>query len=90
MELHPDDSVTRELVLLKVKANNDTRSNIIEITNIFRAHIVDVSRNNLILLVAGDEGKIEAFINMLEPFGILEIIRSGTSGLQRGDKVLKA
>ncbi|RBP68949.1 acetolactate synthase small subunit [Alkalibaculum bacchi] len=88
VELTPGDSVSRELVFVKVKADNTTRSNIIQISNIFRAQIVDVARNSLILQITGDEEKVKAFIDMLEPFGILEFIRSGATGLQRGDKVL--
>lgn len=88
VELTSGDSVSRELVFVKVKADNDTRSNIIQISNIFRAQIVDVAHNSLILQITGDEEKVKAFIDVLEPFGILEFIRSGATGLQRGDKVL--
>lgn len=88
VELIPGDSVSRELVFVKVKADNNTRSNIIEISNIFRAQIVDVAQNSLILQITGDGEKVKAFIEMIEPFGILEFIRSGATGLQRGDKVL--
>lgn len=88
VELTCGDSVSRELVFVKVKADNDTRSNIIQISNIFRAQIVDVAHNSLILQITGDEEKVKAFIDVLEPFGILEFIRSGATGLQRGDKVL--
>ncbi|MPW26614.1 acetolactate synthase small subunit [Alkalibaculum sp. M08DMB] len=86
VELTPEDSVSRELVFVKVKADNKARSNIIEISNIFRANIVDVSNSSLILQLTGDEEKVKAFMNMLEPFGIIEFIRSGATGLQRGDK----
>ena len=88
VELTPGDSVSRELVFVKVKADNNTRSNIIQISNIFRAQIVDVAHSSLILQITGDEEKVKAFIDMVEPFGILEFIRSGATGLQRGDKVL--
>lgn len=88
VELMPEDSVSRELVFIKVKADNHTRYNIIEISNIFRANIIDVSPSSLILQITGDEDKIKAFMNMLSPFGILEFIRSGTTGLQRGDKMI--
>ncbi|HAE61397.1 MAG TPA: acetolactate synthase small subunit [Eubacteriaceae bacterium] len=89
IELSPYDSISRELVFIKVKASNETRSNIIEISNIFRANIVDVAHESLILELTGDAGKIEAFTNLMEPFGILEFIRSGATGLQRGERVLK-
>ena len=90
VELTPEDSVSRELVFVKVKADNNTRSNIIEICNIFRAHIVDVSPSSLILQITGDEEKVKAFFDMIEPFGILEFIRSGSTGLQRGEHVVTA
>jgi acetolactate synthase-1/3 small subunit len=89
VELTSEDSVSRELVFIKVKADNTTRSNIIEISNIFRAHIVDVSQSSLILQLTGEEEKLKAFKSMLEPFGIIEFIRSGATGLQRGDSAIR-
>lgn len=86
VQLCSEDSISRELVFVKVKADNSTRSNIIEISNIFRAHIVDVSHGSLILQLTGDEEKVTAFMDMLDPFGIIEFIRSGATGLQRGEK----
>lgn len=86
VELTPQESVSRELVFVKVKADNNTRSNIIEISNIFRANIVDVSHGSLILQLTGDDNKVTAFMDMLRPFGIIEFIRSGATGLQRGEK----
>lgn len=89
VELAPHESISRELVFIKVKADNNTRSNVIEISNIFRANIVDVAKDSLILELTGDAGKIEAFMELMEPFGVLEFIRSGATGLQRGDAVLR-
>lgn len=89
IELKPEDSITRELVFIKVKADDITRSQIVEISNLFRANIVDVARESLILEITGTRDKIEAFFNMIEPYGILEFIRSGDTGLQRGAKLLK-
>ncbi|HCX65732.1 MAG TPA: acetolactate synthase small subunit, partial [Eubacteriaceae bacterium] len=88
VELTPQESISRELVFIKVKADNQTRSNIIEIGNIFRANIVDVAKESLILELTGDADKVQAFVDMMEPYGILEFIRSGASGLQRGNRVL--
>lgn len=88
IELKPHESITRELVFIKVKANNITRSQIVEIANLFRANIVDVARESLILEITGTREKIDAFFNMIEPYGILEFIRSGDTGLQRGENVL--
>ena len=89
VELSSGESISRELVFIKVKADNKTRSNVIEISNIFRANIVDVAKEGLILELTGDGSKIVAFMELMEPFGILEFIRSGATGLQRGSLVLK-
>ena len=83
-ELHPEDSVTREHVMIKVAAKDDNRMSIISLTNIFRANIIDVSPDNMIIELTGDSTKTEAFIEIVRPFGILQAVRSGISGLQRG------
>lgn len=85
-ELKPDESVYRELVLIKVKAAADKRQNIISVADIFRAKIVDVSTDSLIIEMTGNQNKIEAFINLLEGYEILEIARTGIAGLSRGTK----
>lgn len=77
-------SVTREHVLIKVAAGAEHRMAIISLTNIFRANIVDVSPENMIIELTGDTTKTEAFIEIIRPFGILQAVRSGVSGLERG------
>ena len=89
VELKEGESIRRELVFIKVKANNQTRSNIVEISNLFRANVVDVSKNSLVLEVTGNRDKVDAFLEMIEPFGILEFVRSGETGLQRGKNEIK-
>lgn len=89
VELDEETAVYRELALIKVGADKTNRAEIIEIANIFRAHIVDVSEKALIVEATGDQGKIIALTNMLEPYGIKEIIRTGLTALQRGAKELK-
>lgn len=89
VELDEKSAVYRELALIKVGANHSNRAEIIEIANIFRAHIVDVSKEVLILEATGDQSKIIALTEMLEPYGIKEIIRTGLTALQRGEKELK-
>ncbi|MDO4287687.1 MAG: acetolactate synthase small subunit [Eubacterium sp.] len=86
IELKSGESIRRELVFIKVKANDETRSNIVEISNLFRAKVVDVSRESLVLEITGTRDKVDAFFNMIEPYGILEFVRSGDTGLQRGHK----
>ena len=82
--LDPDSSVYRELVLIKVRANHDNRRNIIEISNLFRTRIIDTSPDSLVIELTGEAAKIDAFITMLGDFEILEIARTGITGLGRG------
>lgn len=89
IELKPDSSVYRELILIKVATTTKQRAEVIEIVNVFRGRVVDVVSESLIVELTGDESKIEALINMLEPYGIKEIIRTGLTALERGNKVIK-
>lgn len=89
IELDEKNAVYRELALIKIQANQETRADIIQIANIFRAHIVDVSEKALMLEATGDQGKISALTKMLEPYGIKEVIRTGLTALERGEKELK-
>ena len=84
-ELLPERSIRRELVMFKVKAETaDVRNEIIQIANIFRASIIDVSLGSLTLALIGDESKADAMQKLLEPFGILELVRTGMVALERG------
>ena len=76
-------AVVRELMLVKVKADTKTRSEIMQICDIFRTKIVNVSTSDVIIEVTGDEGKAAAFLKLLEPFGILELARTGVLALKR-------
>ncbi len=76
-------AVVRELMLVKVKADTKTRSEIMQICDIFRTKIVNVSTNDVIIEVTDDEGKAAAFLKLLEPFGILELARTGVLALKR-------
>ncbi len=84
IELKPDESVYRELALVKVKCNDENRAAITSITNIFRANIIDVSVEALTVEITGDQNKIKAFIELMNPFGIKEIVRTGLTALERG------
>ncbi|QZY55220.1 acetolactate synthase small subunit [Crassaminicella profunda] len=88
VELQPEKSVYRELVLLKVKADLTHRAAIIETINIFRGNIIDVSNETLTVELTGDFGKIAGFTELMAPFGILELVRTGFTGLQRGNTQL--
>ena len=84
-ELLPERSIRRELVMFKVRAeSSDVRNEIIQIANIFRASIIDVSVKSLTLALIGDESKAEAMERLLEAFGILELVRTGMVALERG------
>jgi acetolactate synthase-1/3 small subunit len=80
------DSVSRELALIKVRADAGTRSQVVEAANLFRANIIDVSAESLTVEATGNRGKIEALLRLLEPFGIREIAQSGMVSLSRGPR----
>ena len=82
--LEPSDSVYRELIMVKVKANKSERSEIISVADIFRAKIVDVGKDSLTVMLTGDQSKLDALINLLEDYEILELARTGITGLSRG------
>ncbi len=83
-ELVPENSVYRELAMIKVKAGENERQGIIAISDIFRAKIIDVSKESLIIELTGNQEKIDAFMNLLSGYEILELARTGIAGLSRG------
>lgn len=83
-ELMPDESVCRELILVKVYATVQQRQPIIAIADIFRAKIVDVAIDSMMMELTGNQAKLDAFIKLLEGFTIKEIVRTGITGLSRG------
>ncbi len=87
--LDDDEAVYRELMLIKVKSTKSTRAEVLEIANIFRAHIIDVSMSALVLEATGDSKKLNALIKLLEPFTVLEIVRTGLAAVKRGPDCLK-
>lgn len=89
VELNPEQSVFRELALIKVKTSMQTRASIIEIVSIFRANIVDVANDTLTVEMTGDESKIDAFINLMNSYGIAEIVRTGLAAIERGNRLIK-
>ena len=89
-ELDPSESIERELAIIKVNADKESRSEIMQIVNIFRAKIIDVSHRSMIIEVTGDEEKIDAIVQMLRQFGIKEIARTGKVSMVRGARVVKA
>ena len=77
------DVIDRELILLRVKATSSTRPEVMQICDIFRAKIVDVQSSSLSIEVTGDESKIDKFLQLMKPFGILELSRTGRIALPR-------
>jgi acetolactate synthase-1/3 small subunit len=86
VELDPAQAVTREHLLIKVRVDNTTRSQILEAVTLFRASVVDVAADALVIEVTGDSGKIQALLRILEPYGVKEIAQSGLLAIGRGGK----
>lgn len=82
--LRVGEAVFRELVLIKVEANEQERASIVSIVDIFRARIIDVAPASLVIEVTGDQGKVNGILAMLDGFNVVEIVRTGLSGIKRG------
>lgn len=85
VDITEERSVERELVLIKVRADNNVRADIVQIVDIFRARIVDIGKNSLTIEVTGDSGKIDAIVESLKPFGVMELVRTGIIAMVRGE-----
>jgi acetolactate synthase-1/3 small subunit len=86
VELEPTASVQRELLLVKVRADLQTRSHVLETVQLFRAKVVDVAPDAVTIEVTGNPEKLEAFLKVLEPFGIRELVQSGLVAIGRGNR----
>ncbi len=86
VELDPDHSVQRELVLVKVNASKEIRSSVLEIVTLFRAKVVDVAPESVTIEATGSRDKLEALLRVLEPYGIKELVQSGMVAVGRGGK----
>ena len=84
--LHPESSVCRELIMVKIRANAKQRAEVVSVADIFRAKIVDVEKESLMIELTGTQSKLDAFLNLLEGYEILELARTGITGLSRGSK----
>lgn len=85
-KLEDGTSVTRELILVKIRVEEEKRQNIVNVTNIFRAKIVDVSVDSMIIELIGTQSKLDAFLDLLVGYEILELARTGITGLTRGSQ----
>lgn len=84
--LDPMESVSRELMLIKVSAHSEQRPGVVSIANIFRANIIDVGKDSMIIELTGTKNKLAAFVDLLSDYEILELARTGITGLSRGSK----
>jgi acetolactate synthase-1/3 small subunit len=86
VELDPDASVQREIMLVKVRSDSDTRSHVLETAQLFRAKVVDVSPDAVTIEATGKSDKLQALLKVLEPFGIKELVKSGMVAVGRGPR----
>ena len=86
VELDPGASVQRELLLVKVKADTSSRGHVLQVVELFRAHVVDVVTDAVTIEATGNPDKLRALLAALEPFGVREIVKSGTVGIGRGSR----
>ncbi|WJY89598.1 acetolactate synthase small subunit [Corynebacterium confusum] len=88
VELEEDSSVARAIMLVKVAANNTNRPQVVDAVNIFRARVVDVAPESVVVEATGTPGKLQALLDVLEPFGVRELVQSGHVALSRGPKAM--
>ncbi|HZE67574.1 MAG TPA: acetolactate synthase small subunit [Sporichthyaceae bacterium] len=86
VELEPSSAVQRELLLVKVRADLDSRSHVLETVQLFRAKVIDVSTDSVTIEATGSADKLSAFLRMLEPFGVKELVQSGMVAIGRGPR----
>ena len=86
VELDTDFSVNRELLLVKVKADASSRGQVLELVQLFRAKVVDVATDAVTIQIVGNQGKIEDFLRVLEPYGVRELVQSGVVAIGRGSR----
>ena len=86
--MKPRNSVERQLLLVKVKADVTAREGLMRLVDIFKAKVLDVTKNSMVLQITGDNDKIDALMSLLGDYGILELVRTGMVALERGDDVM--
>jgi acetolactate synthase-1/3 small subunit len=89
VDLKELDYVSREMVLIKVNADEKTREEVLRMVEIFRGKIIDVSLKTYTIMITGDEDKINGFLTLLRPLGIRELVRTGPIAMARGEKIIK-
>lgn len=86
--LKAEEYFSRELVFIKVRADASTRTQILQVVDIFRGHVIDVSPSTVTIEISGKEDKIQALQSLLEPYGVLELVRTGPIAIERGAKIM--
>jgi acetolactate synthase I/III small subunit len=86
VELDPEMSVNRELLLVKVKADASSRGQVLELVQLFRAKVVDVGTDAVTIQIVGNSGKLSDFLRVLEPYGVRELVQSGVVAIGRGSR----
>ena len=86
VELEPEDSVERRLLLMKVQADETRRTSVLQIVDLFRAHVVDVQPESVVIESIGSLPKLEALLRALEPYGVTELVQSGAVAIGRGSR----
>lgn len=89
VEMTDTSSVQRELVIMKVAANSKSRQDIMDAANVFRTKVIDFSPESVTLEITGDKSKVDAFIEIMDNYGIIEMCRTGIIAMERGNKMLK-
>ena len=88
VELEDDTAVHRQLLLVKVAATDETRANVLQVVDLFRAHVVDMVPDAVTIEATGGDNKVKAFLTALEPYGIKELVQSGSVAIGRGNRSL--
>lgn len=88
LELDDDSTVGRQLLLVNVDADNTTRPQVVDAANLFRARVIDVAVDSVVIEATGTSAKLKAFLEVMDSFGIRELVRSGTVALSRGPKTM--
>ena len=86
VELHPEESVERRLLMMKVRADESRRTGVLQVVNLFRAHVVDVQPESVVIESIGSLPKLEALLRAMEPYGVIELVQSGAVAIGRGEQ----
>ena len=86
VELHPEESVERRLLMMKVRADGSRRTGVLQVVDLFRAHVVDVQPESVVIESIGSLPKLEALLRAMEPYGVIELVQSGAVAIGRGEQ----